>query len=162
MDFTVESLKQNGFLGFISIADLWNQGCDFIPQKQGIYVIIRKSTYLPEFLPNSVGGWFKNEDPTVDVEFLKQNWVEDVNLLYIGKAGGPTSERTLRDRIEQFIMFGRGKRVAHKGGKLIWQLKNHSELLVAFKPLPDNETPEFLIREFEAMYGKKPFANLHK
>jgi hypothetical protein len=79
------------------------------------------------FAERSCGGWFKGKDPTVPQEDLTANWVDDAEVVYIGKAD------QLKRRLTQFADFGAGKPVGHWGGRLIWQLTNVDRLLVAWK-----------------------------
>ena len=108
------------------------------------------------YAERSCGGWFKGEDPTVSREVLIANWVDDAEVVYIGKADN------IRRRLREFADFGAGKPVGHRGGRLIWQLANIDRLLVAWKETPgrvpfDVETA--LISQFRQAYGKPPFAN---
>lgn len=65
-------------------------------------------------------------------------------------------------RFKQYADFGAGKPVGHWGGRLIWQIADHADLLVAWKETPD-DIPEIvernLIEQFRSIYGKPPFAN---
>lgn len=163
MEFTINGLKQNEFVGFIRIKELWTQGYDSIPNQQGVYAILRDSIDPPEFLPVSVGGSFKGKDPTVAVAVLEQCWVAGPEVIYIGKAGGAGVKGKLNDRLMSYLRFGQGKKYSHWGGRYIWQLKGFENLLVAYRPLPNKEprtVEKDLIREFIRIYGKKPFANI--
>jgi hypothetical protein len=87
---------------------------------------------------------------------LARNWVDDAEVVYIGKAD------QLRRRLRQFADFGAGKPVGHWGGRLIWQLPNIDQLLVAWKETPGRvpiEAERELIAAFRRVYGKPPFAN---
>jgi hypothetical protein len=79
--------------------------------------------------------------------------------VYIGKA----KHDRLRTRLKEFIDFGRGGKRRHWGGRLIWQLDASEELLVAWRVLLREITPESveaqMIAAFRADYGKAPFAN---
>lgn len=158
--FDINELKQNGFKGFIKIKDL---DINTIQKEKGIYVIINKNQNMV-FLDKSNGGHFKGKDPTVSMQYLKENWVDNVDVIYIGQAGGNGSNATLLKRIKQYIQFGSGKPIGHWGGRLIWQIKDSGELLIAWKSTNtdpyDIETE--LIYEFKLKYGKRPFANLSK
>ena len=70
------------------------------------------------FAERSCGGWFKGKEPTVANAALVANWVENAEVVYIGKAD------QLKRRQTQFADFGIGKPVGHWGGRLIWQLPN--------------------------------------
>ena len=58
--------------------------------------------------------------------------------------------------------FGAGKTVGHWGGRLIWQLADADQLIVAWKETPGRvprQVEAELIRLFRQQYGKPPFAN---
>jgi hypothetical protein len=165
MGFSKESLVDFGFKGFVDIAKLKTTSCNTIPQEKGVYVILRESTGKPVFLKESIGGHFKEQNPTVSEEELKNNWVENTIVVYIGKAGGTNSNATLFSRLRQYIHFGQGKPVGHWGGRYIWQLKDSDNLIIAWKPLNKEEPEEVetqLMQEFRNIYRKRPFANLTK
>jgi hypothetical protein len=160
MEFTIEGLKNTGFKGFIRIGSLKSQGCDSIPRVRGFYVVLRDSKGKPIFLNESIGGHFKNRIPTISLQELEQNWVNGAITLYIGQTG-----TTLFERIRMYINFGKGKKVPHWGGRLIWQLANSDDLIIAWKPVLDGDPEQVeteMIGEFRSVYGKRPFANLTK
>jgi len=163
MEFTIEGLRRDGFIGFMAIKEFWAQGYDGIPDQPGIYAILRRSLDPPVFLSVSIGGHFKGKNPTVAISILQQRWVSGTEVIYIGKAGGKKLKSTLRKRINEYLKFGQGLPIGHWGGRYIWQLEGSENLLVAYKPLlnDDPETIEkSLIKEFETVYSKKPYANL--
>ena len=161
---SVEALKKAGFSGFVSIASLKGNR-SMIPASAGVYMVIRKSSSRPCFLKKGSGGFFKDKDPNVPVAELESNWVDGTCVMYIGKAGGAGSSSTLNKRLGQYLRFGDGCKVGHWGGRYIWQLEDHDELLLCWKPVMDQEPEEYeteLIGAFRKQYGKRPFANLAK
>jgi hypothetical protein len=107
------------------------------------------------FLARSVGGHFKGRDPTVPLAALESRVVPDAEALYIGKTN------SLRRRIGEYADYGRGKPVGHRGGRLIWQLRDHRKLLIAWLAHDHPEALEAeLVSEFVDAYGTLPFANL--
>lgn len=87
---------------------------------------------------------------------LGANWVDDAEVVYIGKAD------RLKRRLTQFADFGAGKPIGHWGGRLIWQLPRTDQLLVAWRETPGRvplEVEGELIAAFRRAYGKAPFAN---
>jgi hypothetical protein len=116
------------------------------------------------FLAKSVGGQFKKRDPSLLQPALELQWIEDTDVLYIGKAGqGRTGSRGLRKRIQEFADFGRGKPVGYWGGRLLWQLAESQSLVIAWKELAAddvNSAEAAYQANFISLYGRLPFANL--
>ena len=160
---SMDTIAAYGFQGFIKISDLRASGCKEIPPNQGIYLVLRPLTSFPKLVYPSTGGYFKGKDPTVPLDELNNHWVEGTIVVYIGKAGGVNSTRTLRDRLQTYLKFGEGKPVAHWGGRYIWQLADADELVICWKTTPRSDPAleeKKLIRAFAARYCKRPFANL--
>ena len=158
----IESIKDEGFSGFKPVKDLWiNKSC--IPKEMGVYFVINPYCLNTRFINPGVGGFFKGKDPNVTEKILLENHVEGALVVYIGKAGSPTGSATLNSRLGQYLRFGQTKNVGHWGGRYIWQLKNHAELIFCWKPTP-NDDPRavelYYINLFKAQFGKLPFANL--
>ena len=152
--FSRSQLEAHGFVGWVTFDYL--RDADPCPTSGGVYVVSRADQTEPCFLDRSCGGWFKDRDPTVPHDHLVANWVEDAEVVYIGKAN------SLRRRLREFAKFGAGQRIGHWGGRLIWQLEEAFSLLVAWKETPglDPAVVEAnLIAEFRAAYGQPPFAN---
>ncbi len=151
------------FQGFKTVKELKENGFNIIPDKKGVYLVLFKKDQ-PVFLNKSIGGHFKGRDPTVPIEKLESNWIPNEEIIYIGQAGGNGSKATLRKRLKQYIQFGSGKPVGHWGGRLIWQLKDSDELIIAWKEtLQDPYIVESnIINKFKEKHGNRPFANLTK
>jgi hypothetical protein len=133
-----------------------------VPKQKGIYTILRHDTSKPTFLTRSVGGWFKGLDPNYPQNIVNSRWVAGASILYIGKANGKNG---LRQRLRQLVQFGMGKSVGHRGGRLIWHLKDSSDLLVRWFELTNHDADQAeseLINTFKNIYGKRPYANLRK
>jgi hypothetical protein len=159
----VVKIKEDGFQGFNAISKLM-ESCDHVPNKPGVYMVVRRVIEFPVFLSCSSGGHYKGTDPTVPLVDLKRHWVNGARVLYIGKAGGRSSKQSLRDRLRTYMDFGRGKPVAHRGGRYIWQLADARDLRICWKITSGEEDPAIveseLIKEFKIKYGQGPFANL--
>jgi hypothetical protein len=162
MDFTsIETIKQAGFEGFKTMKDLFKDSSS-LPKVKGVYIVINPSK-KKEFLSVGTGGFFKGKNPNVSEGELNSNWVEDTIVVYIGKAGKEGSSATLQSRLRQYFSFGKGKNVGHWGGRLIWQLKHSSDLVVCWKELPAEDPRDVeadLIQKFVTAFHKRPFANL--
>lgn len=163
MDFSdLNTISMDGYAGFVSVKDLWADSSQ-IPKERGVYLILNPDHDPPKFLDPGVGGFFKGKNPNVGPEELLSNHVPGSLVVYIGKAGSPTGKATLQSRLRQYLKFGQGKNIGHWGGRYIWQLMNHEDLVMCWKPTPDldpREIEKSLIADFEAAYGRKPFANL--
>lgn len=161
---TIEDIHKLNFTGFKPIRDL-AVDTSVIPAIQGVYIILKQCTQPPEFRAIGSGGRHKGKNPNVDIFTLHENWIDDTDILYIGKVGNGKNKRTLRMRISEYIRFGNGKNVRHWGGRLIWQLENYEDLLVCWLPMDDTANPEDyereLIQHFKITHnGRRPFANL--
>lgn len=160
---SVPGLQKRGFVGFVSVDDLRNGNRNNIPAIPGVYLVLRDCVSRPEFLEEGTGGHFKGKNPNVEIARLKNEWVERALIVYVGQSGSK-SKGTLKRRIGQLIRFGQGRRVAHHGGRLIWQLRGTDRLLVCWKEMADDDPKEFktdLIKEFKSKHGgQRPFANL--
>lgn len=136
-----------------------------VPRGAGVYAVIRKSDAPPEFLPVSPAGRFKERNATVPIEVLASKWANGADLLYVGKAGSAEGgTRGLRRRLYEFRRYGERRPTGHTGGKYSWQVRDSSELLVAWRVTPHGVDPRelerALIAGFTADHGSTPFANL--
>jgi hypothetical protein len=164
MDFnSIENISNEGFSGFIKIKEL-NHNPTVIPGIKGVYLVLYLDKVAPEFLNKGTGGYINGKDPNIEVIGLRNKWVNDTIVLYIGKTGGEKVDSTLQSRVKQYLKFGQGKAVSHPGGRYIWQIKNSEDLVICWKPL-EKEDPEAieseLLSQFLTKYGTVPFAN-HK
>lgn len=161
MQLNKKTLKDDGFTGFRPITDL---EINRIPQRQGIFVVLRPEGFEPRFLAKSTAGIFKKKNPSLPQAGLDAEWVADADVLFIGKAGlGSKGNRGLRRQIQEFVDFGKGKPPGHWDGRLIWQLAEAGTLLVAWKELPAealNAAQANYHAGFRAFHGRLPFANL--
>lgn len=159
MNDIIQRLKSDGFEGFISVENLM-QSRKMISSYGGVYIILRLKDSEPEFLEQGTGGFFKKKEPrnpNVSIDELRDNWVPDEAIMYIGKA------TSLKSRLGSYLRFGEGKFATHWGGRYIWQLKDSRELLVCWKETDENPriVEEEMIAQFKKEHGgKRPFANL--
>ena len=155
-------LKENGFQGFKTIEEL-RKNIDVVPTCGGVYVVLRLKDEEPVFLEKGTGGFFKKSNPNVAISKLEAKWIEKSPIVYIGKADG-SATRGLRKRLDEYMRFGKGEAIGHKGGRYIWQLKDAAELVVCWKQIDGNaeQVEKQMILAFKEEYGKYPFANLRK
>ncbi len=161
MIFTKKSLTEDGFTGFRPIDELDPMR---IPQGPGIFAILRPADFEPVFLSKSTAGTFKKKDPSLKREVLESEWVPDAAVVYIGKASaGSQGNRGLRKQIQEFLDYGRGRPTVVWDARLIWQLRDALDLIIAWKELPASEvnSAESVYHAgFAAAHGRLPFANL--
>lgn len=127
--FRITDLRARGFEGFHTVRSL-GRSAAVVPAKPGVYVVVRPATSEPEFLARSPGSWFKGKDPTVLGSRLETEWVPGAETLYIGSGGD------LHGRVGLLVKFsnaGPSVSVFHWGGRLLWQLADGQDLLVAWK-----------------------------
>lgn len=156
MIWTEQGPRDAGFAGFVPLVEVKP---DLIPPSPGVYVVLRLSEAPPVFLAKNESWPFRG-DPTVDPTLLADAWVSGSPAIYIGKAA------TLRSRIGAYRRHGTGGHAKHWGGRYVWQLADHRDLLVCWRASADGEEPDAietgLIADFRTQYGSRPFANLTK
>lgn len=149
-----------GFEGFVRVAELPDAP---VLTGSGVYVVVRPTGEPPVFLPTSPAGWCRgpDRDPALPAAELVDAWVPGEPVLYIGKANaGPSGRRGLRRRLSEYRRHGAGQLARHWGGRMIWQLADSAELLVAWRLADQPRVVErSMIAKFTALHGKRPFAN---
>lgn len=172
MHFTLEEYKNNKEYQITNIGHLRcrlkNSQKIGIPANKGVYIVLRDQHFIPEFILEGTGGFFKRLNPNIDIKALSDNWISYSHILYIGKAGGVSSngtlyKATLDERIAAYIKFGMGKNVSHWGGRYIWQIKNSDKLFIAYKECNEHNPVEIesqMLRAYYEKYKRLPFANL--
>jgi len=169
MDFnSINEIKKENFIGFKKICELFDNACD-ISCERGVYLVLYLNKDKPVFVEKGVGGYFRG-NPNVSIECLNSRWIYKTITIYIGQAGGirngKWSNNTLCRRISDYLRFGKGESVGHKGGRLIWQIKDYQDLVFCWQPLPNKivdpkKYENELKQKFKSYYnGSLPFANL--
>jgi hypothetical protein len=151
-------LEKAGFQGFYSIDRMRGSILGKVPTEPGIYAVINPDPGPVSFLKANPASPHKGKDPTVPVKKLKSKWVDDTDILYIGKA------QELRQRIGQYLNSGIGvSDLAHWGGTYIWQIDGSENLLIAWLTSrgtpPEKMEAEWMDR-FKSEHGCWPFANI--
>ena len=158
---TRPGLKKRGFVGFYSVKDLRNaKGVAPAPRCKGIYLVIWEQKGRPEFCDQ--GTWKNFRHLNVSKDVLKDKWVEDALVIYVG-ANKVSGNANLQKRIKQLIDFGHGKGATHRGGCHMWQIKDVENLTICWKAVADEKQQEertHVLEEFKRVHnGKLPFAN---
>lgn len=146
----------DGFEAFVPIVDV-----DTAPAAAGVYVVVRRVSCPPVFLPVSSAGRWKDNDPTLPITELQRSWVPDEPVLYIGSAAaGGTGQRGLGTRLDELRRYGTGQAAPHEGGRMIWRLADRAQLLVGWRLVDDPvAVKQDMLDEFCAMHDTLPFAN---
>jgi len=159
---SLDGISLDDFSEPISIGTLRETRCSAVPPNSGIYLIVRISDCVPEFLEKSTGGAFKKRDPGCLPEFVRKNWVQGAHVVYVGKAAG---RRGLRRRLDDLVAVGYGEAVGHWGGRLLWHLPEREKLLVRWRICSKEQADKAetnVIGSFKTLYGMRPYANLRK
>lgn len=160
------SLRAYGFEGFVPLRD-WNEAFALRPDRsdvEGIYVVVREAVLLPAFNEEN----HRKPRPKIwSADEVAARWVHGVHALYFGKGPlrAPNGRRRhgLARRITELQKHGYRGGANHYGGKLLWQIDDADGLLVAWKALAEGESAEVesgLIRGFDRIMGRQPFANV--
>ena len=158
----IEIMKNSGFTGFLTIGVLRESRKELLPSK-GVYFVLYTSESTPTFVERGSGGFFKGKNPNVSMNILKEKWVEETKLVYIGRGGQKGKNSTLHSRLSDYLRFGQGKNVGHWGGRYIYQIENPENLVICWKYINEPEEVESeLLDKFINTYGKLPFGNLRR
>lgn len=159
----IDGISLDGFTEPVGIGTLRETRCSGVPESSGVYLIVRTSDCVPEFLEKSTGGAFKKKDPTCPPEFVRKNWVQGAHVVSVGKAAG---QNGLRRRLDDLVAFGYGEAVGHWGGRLLWHLPDREKLLVRWRtccPEQADKAETNAVGSFKNVYdGRRPYANLRK
>jgi hypothetical protein len=166
-DFDRAGLERIGFRGFVPVRDLlglrprqWPVPNDAV----GVYVAYRDSDAPVSFRRKNPAGQWRG-DPTLPLVDLRRRWISESHVVYIGKADRPTpiSVNSLRTRVAAYLKFGAGSNARHSGGYPTWQLRDASDLLIAWIAVNPPRTPAglegCLLKDHVAKFRALPFAN---
>ena len=145
-----KGLAATGFEGFVPLVSLTMKS---VTPGKGIYIVLRPDADAPfMFLDHSPLDPYTLED-------LERRWIQGTPVVYIGKAGTPTSKGGLKTRLSPYSRKARG----HSGGRSIWQLDDSDQLLVCWIQTPGlnpRHVEEDYLDEFARVHLGQPFANV--
>jgi hypothetical protein len=141
-------LERVGFVGFVPLIGMDRTQ---LPRRHGVYVVMHGLDQEPEFLDsNIIDKW-----PPYPSAQLRERWLTDVPVVYIGKAEGKVG---LHRRVGAFSR----QATNHSGGRSLWQLERSEDLLVAWLETPGESAlavEQRYLQSFKAAHGSYPFAN---
>ena len=152
----VADLKLNGCA---TVREL-KQSCSVVPDCKGVYFVLREKTEsVPVFKAQSPVLEHKGKPLSYPVETLESKWVEDTDIMYIGK-----TDSSLRARIRTYISYGKGNDSPHRGGRAIWQLPDTDNMIIGWRIIDATESARTieaqLLADFKNAHGGMlPFAN---
>lgn len=123
----------------------------------GIYLIGLPENFKKQpFNECSKLKMWKDRKVSVPIEELTNKWVENTDILYIGKS----ESKIVKKRIIEHFTFWNGNKTAAYGGRVIGQIPNFENLYVWYlKCEQPKEIEKKLLKMFKNQYGKLPFAN---
>jgi hypothetical protein len=163
----INFLINNGFEKIGTLSKLLKGG---LPKNEklnlcGIYAISIPKGYLPKYYSPEEANKRGNVIKPWTVEKLKNKWVKNSDIVYYGLAG-KKSFRSLNERLGDLLRHGNGKISTsgpHKGGEILWQLKNYERFELWILPTSEPPEPrnyeELILRTFHKEIKKLPFAN---
>ena len=163
----VKFLNKYEFINLGSIRILQKNGLPKIDELNscGIYAITKSDDYQPIYYSVAEAKINGNVINPWSIERLSEKWVETSDILYYGLAGANMS-RSLKSRLTDLINHSKGivsDRGPHKGGEIIWQLKEYENFEVCIlqtgKPPEPRIIEANLLKQFYLITGKLPFAN---
>lgn len=150
-----DPLELSAFTGWFTFQDLANTD---VPRRAGVYVVVRPTDAPPEFRADAP---YRGDAP-VPIAVLQDAWVPGERLVYIGKASLGSKQDGLHRRLRQYRRYGAGGGARHAGGRRIFQLADHADLIVGWLVTEEAEarnTEKTMIAAFRAKHGVRPFAN---
>jgi hypothetical protein len=160
LSFTRLSLRRLGFDGFVTVTDLRADHYRAVPERQGnawlggVYIALSPPSDRPRLMRAS-----RREERTLPLAALREHWVPDSPVVYIGKADATDAGNSLRKRVSRYLRAS----TSHTGGKRTWQLADWHDLTIAWLVLPPGRDPRAeevrLLRHHTERFGREPFAN---
>lgn len=157
----MNSILIGEFEPFFSFEYLHEHGYGYIPNENGLYIVCIPLGFEKRILLTTTAmEEYQGRCLLYLVEELENKWIENCNVLYIGKADG--NRNHLRNRIRQFVKYAYAEVNNHRGGRSLWQLEDNKSLLIGWRSTLDASNAERqMILSFEKEYQQLPFANRH-
>lgn len=139
----------------VTFGELCSNNCKSVPEEPGVYWVL-----APEGMPIHFSERAYRPGAKIypaSILLGKYNLCADKRTIYIGKAGG---KHGLRQRLKQYIDYGRGRGKIHAGGRAVWQIPDAEFLLLAYEVCENPEEREHqLLRAYRESNGSYPLAN---
>ena len=161
----ISSLHQLGFSAPCRVKELVNGRMTEIPKKKGVYIILAPCKgKMPKISDALKTAFDENGEQPKEEKILQEQWHEDTQVIYIGKAGVLNGKGTsnLYRRLRAYLKWYQKKKNSHHGGRDIWQLDNPGDLLVTWRVIEDvdpEKCEKALLDKFSGEFKSYPFAN---
>ena len=108
----------------VTLQELCCDGCRAVPEVPGVYWVLAPEGMLIRFSEQE----YRPKAKIYPAKKLQEKYegCADQSILYIGKAEG---KRGLRQRLKQYMDYGRGNGNIHAGGRAVWQISDCGLLL---------------------------------
>jgi hypothetical protein len=164
---TGSALSDLQFWDLGSVKDLIERGIpgDDRLDHCGVYKLIVPPAYVPRFIHPDEAHAARNVIFPWILKRLKSKWALNTDTVYIGVAGRH-APRSLRKRLRDLLRHASGhtnNRGPHKGGEIVWQLRDslqfHVWAVQTADPPVSRQLEETLLKQFVEAHGTLPFAN---
>ena len=139
----------------VTLQELCCNDCHSVPEVPGVYWV-----FVPEGMPIRFSEQeYRPKAKIYPAKKLQEKYegCADQSILYIGKAEG---RRGLRQRLKQYMDYGRGNGNIHAGGRAVWQISDCGLLLLAYEACENpGERERQLLQEYREKNGSYPLAN---
>jgi hypothetical protein len=156
----IDGIDLRGWSGPITVQDLLSSCSSELPKTAGVYTVLFGGG-SPEFLDKSAAGWYQDRNSSYSARIAFDRWAKGATILYFGMTA---SRGMLRDRIRKLVDFAAGKPVAHRGGRLLWHLREWRSLQLPWCECPASTARALeasLIESFAPLHeARRPFANM--
>ena len=121
----------------VTLKQLIQTDCSNIPEDPGVYWVLSPEGFRIRFHQRP----YHPRAKLYPVEKLQRKLksCNEQNILYIGKAQG---KKGLRQRIRQYLNYGKGKNNIHQGGRAIWQISDPASLHLGYEVCTQAEVRE--------------------
>ena len=139
----------------VTLQELCCDGCRAVPEVPGVYWVLAPEGILIRFSEQE----YRPKAKIYPAKKLQEKYegCADQSILYIGKAEG---KRGLRQRLKQYMDYGRGNGNIHAGGRAVWQISDCGLLLLAYEAYENaGERERQLLQEYREKNGSYPLAN---
>lgn len=155
----IENINDIENIKIYTIAEI-KDNYDNVPNNNGVYFVVNLQNTPITFTNNIENLQTKYKGKKLlynEADLIRKYNNGDKTILYIGKA---KRKNGLEKRLKEYIEYGYGKTTSHRGGRVIWQIKNNKQLGICWLEVDNSEIVEKqLLKKYKQKYGVLPVAN---